>query len=114
MSASALPAAAPQVTNTPGMSVLYQRFCQRLPERVATLQNGWGRWQVSSDEKAPDELVRALHSLAGAAGLHGLDELTHRARALEQTLLAPDARPAAQASAFEALIACLNGLAMSP
>jgi len=102
------------VTNTPGMSALYQRFCQRLPERVATLQSGWRLWQESNDGMAPDELVRGLHSLAGAAGLHGLDELTHRARALEQALLAPEARPAAQASDFEALIACLKGLATAP
>ncbi len=96
---------------TTGMAALYLRFCQRLPERAATLQAAWAAWLTAPGSNAPADLVRGLHSLAGAAGLHGLDDLTHNARALEQALLTTEATPDAHAAAFAALLADMQAVA---
>ncbi len=62
-------------------------FSRRLPERIATLLA-----QVESacagDQAEREELLRGLHSLAGAGGTFGLPEVSVRARELENQLRA--------------------------
>lgn len=100
MTTAPAPATAEATAATAAMALLSLKFRQRLPARAQALQTAWSAWQADPQGPAPAPLIRDLHSLAGAAGLHGLDALSGGARALEQALLHPQASCTAHAQAF--------------
>lgn len=60
-------------------------YARRLPEKLAHLESLW-RDMAGGDDSRRDELLRAAHSIAGAAATFGLPDVGNAALELERLL----------------------------
>ncbi len=67
------------------MTALLDAYAARLPAKIREVRELWSRIETGSDETAED-LERAVHRIAGAAGTYGYASLSAVASQLEQAL----------------------------
>ncbi len=81
------------------LALLRQQFASGLPARLDRIDAALAACRIdASDADAFSELVSALHSLGGAAGIFGFDELGTQARQAERQVMQRTERQAAQES----------------
>lgn len=82
-----------------------QQFLERLPIRVAEVEEAWRQAQASGRSGESMILLHRLaHSLAGAGAMFGLPEVAATAREMERLVRGPAAPEEAAARRIEALL----------
>jgi HPt (histidine-containing phosphotransfer) domain-containing protein len=78
-------APAPQAALEELLANMRDEYSRRLPENLAHIEVLW-REMAGGDDSRREELLRAAHSIAGAAATFGLPEVGDVARELERML----------------------------